>query len=145
LEYLPFTCETLLTLNAIGDLAPTNKHLMTLRVPVEVFVEIETGQRNWDNRANEQLPKVAHALGRVGCNVWRVIAEVELDADNKPVEIMQGDELTITSETVEQALNHARTLTVSHGAPAALDRMHTVFHAYLRGSVRSCGSALDAR
>src|ERR1700730_7471315 len=80
LEYLPFTCETLLTLNAIGDLAPTNKHLMTLRVPVEVFVEIETGQRNWDNRANEQLPKVAHALGRVGCNVWRVIAEGGVEA-----------------------------------------------------------------
>jgi hypothetical protein len=42
--------------------------------------------------------------------------------------------LTITSETVEQPLNQARNLIVSHGAPAAPDRMHTVFHAYRRAA-----------
>lgn len=134
LEYLPFTCNAVCKLNAVDDIVPTGNHLLRLRVPVEVFVEIETGQGNWSNRINEQLPKVAHALGRVGCSIWRVVAEVELDAENKPVEIMDGDELTITSETVEQALNQARTLVVSHGAPAALDRMHTVFHAYLKAA-----------
>jgi hypothetical protein len=88
LEYLPFNCLEILRQTSMGDLVPSNDHLLELPVPVEVFVEIETGQRNWPNRISEQLPKVARALGRVGCGIWRAITEVELDAENKPVEIM---------------------------------------------------------
>ncbi len=63
-----------------------------------------------------------------------MVAEVELDAENESLEIIEAEELAVTSETVEHALGQARTLIVSHGAPAALDRVHTVFHAYLKAA-----------
>lgn len=132
LEYLPFTCDRMEYQNHFDDIIPTGDHLLTIKVPVEIFVEIEKEEKNWPNRKAEHFPIIAHALGRVGCRVWRILAEVELDAENKPLELLQGEELKITSDTVEQALNQARTLIVSHGAPAALDRVHTVFHAYLK-------------
>jgi hypothetical protein len=139
LEHLPFSCDEAQESNFSGDVFDTGQHLLTLRVPVEVFLEIEKERGNWSRRIADEIPQVAHALGRVGCNVWRILAEVELDAENKPVEIIQAEELKITSETVEHALNQARTLIVSHGAPAALDRVHTVFHAYLKAACKKTG------
>jgi hypothetical protein len=134
LEHLPFSCVEIYAPDRFGDPEPTGDHLLTLRIPVEVFVQIEREHGSWPNRIAEQIPQIAYALGKVGCKTVRVVAEVELDAENESLEIIQGAELNTTSETVEHALNQARTLIVSHGAPAALDRVHTVFHAYLKAA-----------
>jgi hypothetical protein len=108
--------------------------LLVLRVPVQVFVEIENERGAWNNRIGQGIPQLVHALNRVGCNIKGVVAEIELDAEDKPIELPQAGELRITSATVEHALRQARTLIVSHGAPAALDRVHTVFHGYLKAA-----------
>src|SRR5262249_40826408 len=110
---------------------------LTLSVPVELFYEIESEQGDWPNRIAVQYPEIAHALEVVGCKIFRILAKVELDAENKPVEMLRGDELKITSETLEHALSQAKTLATLHGAPAALDRVHTLFHAYLKAACQN--------
>jgi hypothetical protein len=132
LESLPYSCCAAMARSVSDDLIKTNQHLLTLRVPVEVFVEIESEHGNWSNRIAVQFPEIAHALGRVGCNIWKIIAEVELDAENTSLDLIQSEDLRFTSVNVEHALKQARTLIVSHGAPAALDRVHTCFHGYLK-------------
>lgn len=134
LEHLPFSLEVILQQETFEGWIATDDHLLMLRVPVEIFVEIERERGSWPNRVAQCIPEVVHALNQVGCQIMGVIAEIELDAENKPVEIIQAEELKITSATVEHALNQARTLILSHGAPAALDRVHTVFHAYLKAA-----------
>ncbi len=134
LEYLPFSLEGILVQDNFEGSYLTDDQLLMLRVPVEVFVEIERERGNWPNRVAQGIPEIVHALNQVGCHIKGVVAEIELDAENKPVEIIQAEELKITSATVEHALNQARTLIVSHGAPAALDRVHTVFHGYLKAA-----------
>jgi len=134
LEHLPFLLEEIIEEDQFEGPFPTGEHLLMLRVPVEVFFEIEHQGGNWPNRIAQCIPDVVHALNTIGCNIVNVIAEIELDAENKPVEIIQAEELKVTSATVEHALNQARTLIISHGAPAALDRIHTVFHAYLKAA-----------
>jgi hypothetical protein len=132
LSELPFVCDHIVVPLQTGGVGLHTEHQLKLSVPVEVFVEIERQTGSWANRIAEQIPQIANSVGRGGCPVWRVIAEIELDADNDSLELIQADDLQITSATVEHALNQARTLIVSHGAPAALDRVHTVFHAYLK-------------
>jgi hypothetical protein len=134
LEHLPFSCEWKEQYDEYEGPFRTDQQLLILRVPVEVFVEIEQERGSWNQRIAEGVPGVVHALNRVGCNIKGVIAEIELDAENKPIEMIRAEELRITSATVEHALSQARTLIVSHGAPAALDRVHTVFHAYLKAA-----------
>jgi hypothetical protein len=129
---LPFSCEWIFYIGDFGETSDTQEQVLVLRVPVEVFVEIEREAGNWDHRIAQSIPEAVHALNRVGCNIKYVVAEIELDADNKPIEILNVEELKITSATVEHALSQARTLILSHGAPAALDRIHTVFHGYLK-------------
>ena len=132
LEQLPFSCEWMAFYDEIEGHYRNGNQVLMLRVPVEVFVEIELERGNWDQRIAQGFPEIVHALNRVGCNIKAVIAEIELDAENQPIEMLQAEDLRITSATVEHALSQARTLIVSHGAPAALDRVHTVFHAYLK-------------
>jgi hypothetical protein len=139
LEHLPFACEWIWGQDRYeGDYQTENQVLM-LRVPVEVFVEIDTEGEGWAYRIATCLPQIVHALNRVGCKIKAVVAEIELDAENKPIEMLLAKELTITSATVEHALRQARTLIVSHGAPAALDRVHTVFHGYLKAACEKAG------
>jgi hypothetical protein len=76
LEHLPFSCDDVLAVDQMGDIVPTGDHVLALRVPVEVFVEIESERGSWPNRVAEQIPQVAHALGRVGCTIGRVVAEI---------------------------------------------------------------------
>jgi hypothetical protein len=139
LEELPFSCDVVMAVGHMDDIDRTGDHLLSLRIPVEVFVEIERESGSWPNRIAEHIPNVAYALGRIGCTVSHVVAEIELDAENRPVEILQAEELKITSDTVEHALSQARTLIISHGAPAALDRVHTVFHGYLQAAFEKAG------
>lgn len=134
LEQLPFSCEWILTEFDYRQLGTTGEQLLVLRVPVEVFVEIEHERGSWPNRIGQSIPESVHALNQVGCNIKAVVAEIELDAENKAIEMLEAGELKITSQTVEHALNQARTLILSHGAPAALDRVHTVFHGYLKAA-----------
>ena len=139
LEHLPFSCEGILVTDDFNGTFPTDDQLLMLRVPVEVFVEIENERGSWNQRTAQDIPLVVHALNRVGCNIKGVVAEIELDAENKPIDMIQVEELKITSATVEHALSHARTLIISHGAPAALDRVHTVFHGYLKAACEEAG------
>jgi len=132
LEELPFSCEEIWLEDQFEGPFPSGDQILFLRVPVEVFVEIERESGNWNQRIAQGIPEVIHALNRMGCKIIGAVAEIELDAENQPIEILQSGELKITSATVEHALSQARTLIVSHGAPAALDRVHTVFHAYLK-------------
>jgi hypothetical protein len=134
LEALPFSCEWITYEDEYEGSGITSEQLLVLRVPVEVFVEIEHELGSWNHRLAQGIPEVVHAVNRVGCNVIGVVADIALDAENRPIEVLQAGDLKITSATVEEALNQARTLIVSHGAPAALDRVHTVFHAYLKAA-----------
>jgi len=134
LEHLPFSCEWILHSDDFEGPFQTENQLLKLRVPVEVFVEIEYERGKWNNRISEGIPEVVRALNRIGCKIVGVVAEVELDAEDKPIEFLLAEELKITSATVEHALSQAKTLIVSHGAPAALDRVHTVFHGYLKAA-----------
>src|SRR5713101_5058316 len=129
---LPFSCNSIIYISDFGDSSDTEEQVLILRIPVEVFVEIEHEVGNWNHRIAQGIPEAVHALNRVGCNIKYVVAEIELDAENNPIEILNVEELKITSATVEHALSQARTLILSHGAPAALDRIHTVFHGYLK-------------
>ncbi|MGB7285035.1 MAG: abortive infection family protein [Candidatus Acidiferrum sp.] len=132
LQELPFSCEWAVFHDEFEGYTRSDSQVLVLRVPVEVFVEIELERGNWDQRIAQGIPEAVHGLNRVGCNIKWAVAEIELDAENRPIEILQAKDLHITSATVEHALSQARTLIVSHGASAALDRVHTVFHAYLK-------------
>jgi abortive infection Abi-like protein len=134
LENLPFSCEWMGYVDEYEGPTRTDKQVLMLRVPVEVFVEIEHERGAWNYRIAQGIPELVHALNRVGCKILGVVAEIELDAENKPIEMLLAEELRITSATVEHALRQARTLIVTHGAPAALDRVHTVFHGYLKAA-----------
>ena len=134
LELLPFSCEWMMHFDEFEGPFRVGGQVLILRVPVEVFVEIEQQRGNWDHVIEQSVPDIAHALNRVGCEIKGVIAQIELDAENKPIEVLRANELAITSATMEHALSQAKTLIFSHGAPAALDRFHTVFHGYLKAA-----------
>lgn len=42
-----------------GDIVRSGMHLVTLSVPVEVFVEIERESGNWPRRIGDHIPKIA--------------------------------------------------------------------------------------
>jgi hypothetical protein len=142
LEHLPFACEWIMHLDEFEGYFQTDAQVLMLRVPVEVFVAIENEREAWSYRIAQCIPQLVHALNRVGCKIKAVVAEIELDAENKPIEMLQAEELRITSATVEHALRQARTLIVTHGAPAALDRVHTVFHGYLKAACEEAQLAM---
>jgi hypothetical protein len=134
LEEVPFSWEVIWHESNFGEMNRTEMELLLLRVPVEVFVEIEREVGHWNQRIAQGIPEMVHALNMVGCNIVGVGAQIELDAENNPVELLGPEDLKVTSGDVEHALAQARTLLLSHGAPAALDRVHTVFHGYLKAA-----------
>jgi hypothetical protein len=72
---------------------------------------------------------VALALEKLGHPIWYIAAD--LDASEE-VRSVSSPALTITSEAVDRALSDAESLIRANGATSGLDRIHTVFHGYLR-------------
>ena len=102
---------------------------------------------------------------RLGCfligsphesNVWRVrssendhsgrlvftlqrLSTLDAVQSREEVKGVSTPTLRITSEVVERALNDAATLIRSNGAVSGLDRLHTVFHGYLKAICEDAG------
>jgi hypothetical protein len=111
---LPFSCNAIIFISDFGDSADTEEQVLILRIPVEVFVEIEHEVGNWNHRMAQGIPEAVHALNRVGCNIKYVVAEIELDAENKPIEILNVEELKLTSATGRTCLESGQN---SHSLP----------------------------
>src|ERR1041384_8278305 len=66
LEHLPFACEGIWVTDDFNGTFPIDAQLLMLRVPVEVFVEIENERGSWNHRRAQDIPEVVSALNRVG-------------------------------------------------------------------------------
>src|SRR5712692_1103372 len=62
LEHLPFSCERMCHVDEFEGAFRTDEQVLFLRVPVEVFVEIENERGAWNNRIAQGIPEVVHAL-----------------------------------------------------------------------------------
>lgn len=79
---------------------------------------------------------VANTLEKLHANIQFIAVGVEMDSG---VESVSVPELRITSDIVERALADAETLIRSSGAVSGLDRVHTVFHGYLKAACQDAG------
>ena len=68
-------------------------------------------------------------MGKLGVYIRFIGADV---ADEEEIENVAAPKLAMTSGVVEYALNDAEALIRQRGPVSGLDRVHTVFHGYLR-------------
>jgi hypothetical protein len=78
---------------------------------------------------DEVLPEISEAFKTVGVSVRFIAMDLNMDDG---VQAVAPPRIRTTSEVVEAALGDAETLINTSGAPNALDRVHTAFHAYLQ-------------
>lgn len=107
--------------------------LLLAVVPIERYAELQRLERDPETR--RQYRNAAEALQEVGYPV-RFIA-VEPDTTGAPGGVAAPSP-SFTSEEVDAALRDADVLLSHVGGAAAVDRVHTAFHGYLR---HACGTA----
>jgi hypothetical protein len=97
-EQLPFSLWQ--ATNDFGD----DVEVLYMKVPMQLYVEIEDGVGIWERMSIEGMPEIAHAYKVAGHDL-RFVA-VQLD-DSEAVENVAAPTLTTTSGIVEEALRHA--------------------------------------
>jgi Abortive infection C-terminus len=102
-------------------------HLLYLRATPKRYVELE-------RKANDAFDRwayrvIADTVMKIGAPYIRFIA---VDVDFDEIESVRTPKLQITSNVVERAIQDAETLICTSGAVSGLDRIHTVFHGYLK-------------
>lgn len=128
LESTPFELRT--GTNSFGD----EFAVLYLGTTAEKYAELEQVIDNpHARRAYEQIAKTIIELGPI---VRFIAVGVEIDDSVEPV---SSPSLEITSEIVEHALRDAEALIQARGPVSGLDRVHTVFHGYLKAACRSAG------
>lgn len=120
LEFIPFKVYD--GTNFFGD----EFCLLYYKAPLEKYVELAEIEN--DSTSRTLFKNIADTMCEIGPYI-RFIA-VDLDAKAGP-EAVVSPTLQITSDAVERTLADAEQLIVARGASSGVDRVHTVFHAYL--------------
>lgn len=131
LDHTPF--EIWLGTNSFND----DFSLLYLEVPAEEYVRYEKAAASESKSAFRQI---ARALSDVGLDIRFIAVGVALDSGTLKVSSPRPQ---ISSYDVEQALLDAEHLLATRGAPSAVDRVHTAFHAYLRVLNGAMGVEVD--
>ena len=109
--------------NGFGD----DFELLYMKVPMQQYVELAELAVEHSTRLFSSL--VVRAFSEVGKGLRFIAAE--LDTADGP-QAVASPSLTITSDIVECALADAHRRIADQGATSGVDRIHTVFHGYLR-------------
>jgi hypothetical protein len=121
LESMPF--ELWSGTNSFGD----EFDLLYLGTSPKMYIELEEQVKAktglWKYR------EIAETLKKLGKYVRFIAVNVVFGDD---IESVPAPDLKITSQIVERALADAETLLRSGGAVSGIDRIHTVFHGYLK-------------
>jgi hypothetical protein len=96
---------------------------------LEEYTEMEHLMENGNYLRDEALPEICEAFKTVGVPLRFIAMDLNMDDG---VQAVPAPRVRTTSEVVEAALGDSETLIHTSGAPNALDRVHTAFHAYLR-------------
>lgn len=119
--------------NHFGDEFTVLYSEITIDDYVRIETEISESEKDFfeDKYTDCRLPyrQIASAINKFDLYI-RFIA-FGIDKSSK-TETVEKPILTITSNTVEQALMDADNLILSSGPPSAVDRVHTAFHGYLK-------------
>jgi len=105
--------------------------------PEEYAVYEERAKARWERPS---FDRIAEAVSKLGKHAIRfVVVDVTFD-QQQPV---AAPEPRITSAVVQAALADAEQLVRYRGPENALDRLHTVFHGYLRAVCRDANITFD--
>lgn len=104
-------------------------HVLQWNANLKEYTDMERFMSQNNYLEQDTFPGLHEAFASVGMDLRFIVMELNMDERIQPVAVPDP---TITSQTVEQALRDAETLIRTSGAPNALDRVHTAFHAYLR-------------
>lgn len=118
--------------NGFGD----DFELLYMKVPMQQYLEL--AELAIDRSTKVLSRSIVQAFSEVGKGVRFIAAE--LDAEDGP-QAVSSPSLAITSEIVERALADAQRLIADQGATSGVDRIHTVFHGYLRELLARAGIA----
>ena len=126
LEDMPY--ELWYATNNFGD----KFHVLLYRANTEDYTEMERELDRNQYLNTYAFPDICQAFDNILPNdePLRFIA-MDLDIEDG-VQCVPAPKLQITSDLVETALRDAETLIRTSGAPNAIDRVHTAFHAYLK-------------
>jgi hypothetical protein len=125
LESIPF--DIVAATNSFND----DFEILIVNVPPEEYaVYEERAKTRWERPS---FDRIAEAISKLGKHAIRfVVVDVAFD-QQQPV---ATPEPRITSAVVQAALGDAEQLIRYRGSGNALDRLHTVFHGYLRAVCR---------
>ena len=114
--------------NGFGD----KFHVLVYRANTEDYTAMERELDRNQFLHDYAFPDISQAFDEIlpKDKPLRFIA-MDLDIEDG-LQSVPAPKLRITSDTVEAALRDAETLIRTSGAPNALDRVHTAFHAYLK-------------
>ena len=102
-------------------------HVLQVTVPLDSYVEIAERCENLE--AKSDFKQIAETISEVGPYIRFIIVNLDTSSelDFVPIPV-----LSITSDTVERALADSERLVQTGGAVSGVDRIHTVFHGYLK-------------
>ena len=104
-------------------------HVLRWDATLKDYTEMERFMDQGNYLAQDGFPDLHEAFSNVKIDLRFIVMDLNMEDG---VQAVAAPQPATTSETVEQALRDAETLIGSSGAPNALDRVHTAFHAYLQ-------------